>query len=212
MLERRGIISGYEGSKPRRVLVDEAQLDRVLCYARPPPPHSFSIAFPNSKMESEEDAVVRTSDGRGCSWSSRRWSSPSVRRAAAAERQRRSAGQQQSDSVKVGLVTDTGGVDDRGFNQFSIEGLNKAEDELGIETRVYVSNSADDYVPNLTAAVDDGNDLVIAVGFLLAPSTIKVAKAVPGHHVRGRRPLLRRRPATRPARSRRPAQSTTRSA
>jgi S-DNA-T family DNA segregation ATPase FtsK/SpoIIIE len=30
MLERRGIISGYEGSKPRRVLVDEGQLDRVL--------------------------------------------------------------------------------------------------------------------------------------------------------------------------------------
>jgi len=30
MLERRGIISGYEGSKPRRVLVEEAQLDRVL--------------------------------------------------------------------------------------------------------------------------------------------------------------------------------------
>jgi S-DNA-T family DNA segregation ATPase FtsK/SpoIIIE len=30
MLERRGIISGYEGSKPRRVLVDQAQLDRVL--------------------------------------------------------------------------------------------------------------------------------------------------------------------------------------
>ena len=30
MLERRGIISGYEGSKPRRVLVDEGDLDRVL--------------------------------------------------------------------------------------------------------------------------------------------------------------------------------------
>jgi DNA segregation ATPase FtsK/SpoIIIE, S-DNA-T family len=29
MLERRGIISGYEGSKPRRVLVDEAELERV---------------------------------------------------------------------------------------------------------------------------------------------------------------------------------------
>jgi len=29
MLERRGIISGYEGSKPRRVLVDEHQLERV---------------------------------------------------------------------------------------------------------------------------------------------------------------------------------------
>jgi S-DNA-T family DNA segregation ATPase FtsK/SpoIIIE len=30
MLERRGIISGYEGSKPRRVLVDENELERVL--------------------------------------------------------------------------------------------------------------------------------------------------------------------------------------
>jgi S-DNA-T family DNA segregation ATPase FtsK/SpoIIIE len=30
MLERRGIISGYEGSKPRRVLVGEGELDRVL--------------------------------------------------------------------------------------------------------------------------------------------------------------------------------------
>jgi S-DNA-T family DNA segregation ATPase FtsK/SpoIIIE len=30
MLERRGIISGYEGSKPRRVLVGEGDLDRVL--------------------------------------------------------------------------------------------------------------------------------------------------------------------------------------
>ena len=30
MLERRGIISGYEGSKPRRVLVGEAELERAL--------------------------------------------------------------------------------------------------------------------------------------------------------------------------------------
>jgi S-DNA-T family DNA segregation ATPase FtsK/SpoIIIE len=30
MLERRGIISGYEGSKPRRVLIGEGDLDRIL--------------------------------------------------------------------------------------------------------------------------------------------------------------------------------------
>jgi DNA segregation ATPase FtsK/SpoIIIE, S-DNA-T family len=35
MLERRGIISGYEGSKPRRVLVGEAELDRVLADVSP---------------------------------------------------------------------------------------------------------------------------------------------------------------------------------
>ncbi|HYY32996.1 MAG TPA: BMP family ABC transporter substrate-binding protein, partial [Gaiellaceae bacterium] len=81
--------------------------------------------------------------------------------------------------IKVGLVSDTGGVDDRGFNQFSIAGLKRAEKELGVQTRVYVSNSADDYVPNLQAAVQDGNDLVIAVGFLLGPSVVQVAQASP---------------------------------
>ena len=30
MLERRGVISGYEGSKPRQVLIGEADLPRVL--------------------------------------------------------------------------------------------------------------------------------------------------------------------------------------
>jgi S-DNA-T family DNA segregation ATPase FtsK/SpoIIIE len=34
MLERRGIISGYEGSKPRRVLVDEAELERFVSAAQ----------------------------------------------------------------------------------------------------------------------------------------------------------------------------------
>jgi basic membrane protein A len=84
-----------------------------------------------------------------------------------------------SNAIKVGLVTDTGGVDDKGFNQFSIAGLDEAKDKLGVETRVYVSKTADDYQPNLTAASDDGNDLVIAVGFLLAPSVITVAKQYP---------------------------------
>jgi S-DNA-T family DNA segregation ATPase FtsK/SpoIIIE len=30
MLERRGVVSGYEGSKPRQVLITEADLPRVL--------------------------------------------------------------------------------------------------------------------------------------------------------------------------------------
>jgi len=83
------------------------------------------------------------------------------------------------EAIKVGLVTDTGGVDDRGFNQFSIAGLKDAESQLGVQTRIYVSKSADDYLPNLQAAVQDGNDLVIAVGFLLGPSNAQVAQASP---------------------------------
>jgi S-DNA-T family DNA segregation ATPase FtsK/SpoIIIE len=37
MLERRGIISGYEGSKPRQVLVGESDLGRVLAALDAPP-------------------------------------------------------------------------------------------------------------------------------------------------------------------------------
>jgi len=81
--------------------------------------------------------------------------------------------------ISVGLVTDTGGVNDRGFNEFSIAGLDQAADELGVETRVYVSATEDDYLPNLTAAAEDGHDLVIGVGFLLAPSTIQIATEFP---------------------------------
>src|SRR5688500_1837475 len=79
------------------------------------------------------------------------------------------------EAISVGLVSDTGGLDDRGFNEFSINGFERAQEELGVEGRVYTSESADDYLPNLTAAVDDGHDLVIAIGFLIQPSVVEVA-------------------------------------
>jgi S-DNA-T family DNA segregation ATPase FtsK/SpoIIIE len=37
MLERRGVISGYEGSKPRQVLITQADLPRILGSADPAP-------------------------------------------------------------------------------------------------------------------------------------------------------------------------------
>ena len=75
-----------------------------------------------------------------------------------------------------------------------------------------MSKSADDYQPNLTAASDDGNDLVIAVGFLLAPSTIKVAKQYPDISFAGVDHFYGKRAAATAARSRRPARCRTRSA
>jgi basic membrane protein A len=79
------------------------------------------------------------------------------------------------ETISVGMVSDTGGLDDRGFNEFSINGFERAQSELGVDGRVYVSESGDDYLPNLTAAVDDGHDLVIAIGFLIQPSVAEVA-------------------------------------
>jgi S-DNA-T family DNA segregation ATPase FtsK/SpoIIIE len=48
MLERRGIISGYEGSKPRQVLVTEGDLPRVLAAldAAPPSPEASAPELP----------------------------------------------------------------------------------------------------------------------------------------------------------------------
>jgi basic membrane protein A and related proteins len=83
------------------------------------------------------------------------------------------------EKISVGVVSDTGGLNDDGFNEFSINGFERAQSELGVEGRVYTSESADDYLPNLTAAVDDGHDLVIAIGFLIKPAVGEVADASP---------------------------------
>ncbi len=88
-------------------------------------------------------------------------------------------GGEQAEAISVGMVSDTGGLDDRGFNEFSINGFERAQEELGVDGRVYVSESADDYLPNLTAAVDDGHELVVAIGFLIQPAVAEVAKQAP---------------------------------
>ncbi len=82
-------------------------------------------------------------------------------------------------ALRVALVTDIGGLNDRGFNALANKGLERAEDELGIEGRVFISKSASDYVPNLTTAARDGNDLVIGVGFLMGDALSSVAKQFP---------------------------------
>ena len=81
--------------------------------------------------------------------------------------------------IKVGLVTDIGGLNDRSFNALANKGLEDAEKQLGIEGRVLISKSNADYVPNLTTLAQQKYDLVIAVGFLMADATEKVAGKFP---------------------------------
>lgn len=92
-----------------------------------------------------------------------------------------SASTQSSDkpAIKVGLVTDIGGLNDRSFNQLANTGLEQAKSELGIQTRVITSKSNADYVPNLQSLVQQKYDLIIAVGFLMAEATETVAKKFP---------------------------------
>jgi len=82
-------------------------------------------------------------------------------------------------SVKIGLVTDIGGLNDRSFNHLAYLGLQNAEHQLGAQGEVLQSNSDSDYVPNLQTAAAHGDNLVIAVGFLMESAVEKVAKAFP---------------------------------
>jgi len=81
--------------------------------------------------------------------------------------------------IKVGLVTDIGGLNDRSFNHLAYVGLQRAQKELGVKGRVLTSKSAADYVPNLTTLAQQRYDLIIPVGFLMADATAAVAKQVP---------------------------------
>jgi basic membrane protein A len=76
-------------------------------------------------------------------------------------------------------VTDTGGVDDRSFNQTAFAGLEEAADEVGFEPSVLESQSAADYEPNIQAHMDAGCDLIVTVGFLLGDATAAFAEANP---------------------------------
>ncbi len=81
--------------------------------------------------------------------------------------------------IKVGLVTDIGGLNDRSFNALANKGVKDAEAKLGITDRVLLSKSNADYVPNLSTLAQQNYDLVIAVGFLMADATEKVAGKFP---------------------------------
>jgi basic membrane protein A len=83
------------------------------------------------------------------------------------------------EKIKVGLVTDIGGLNDRGFNSLANQGLERAADQLGVETRVLESKSDADYIPNLSQLGDEGYDLVISVGFLMGEATHKAAEEYP---------------------------------
>lgn len=81
--------------------------------------------------------------------------------------------------TRVALVTDIGGLNDKGFNALANKGLEDAKKRLGVQGRVLISRAAGDYVPNLSTAARQGFDLVIANGFLMGDAVAAVAKRFP---------------------------------
>jgi basic membrane protein A len=80
---------------------------------------------------------------------------------------------------KACMVSDSGGFDDKSFNQTSYKGMIDAKKELGIQTNQVESNSNSDYARNIQSMVDAKCNIIVTVGFLLSDDTLAAAKANP---------------------------------
>ena len=81
--------------------------------------------------------------------------------------------------LKIGLVTDIGGLNDRSFNHLAYLGVQEAAKKLGVQTKVLQSKSGSDYIPNLSTLAAEHYDLVIAVGFLMGDAVKAVSAQFP---------------------------------
>jgi len=82
------------------------------------------------------------------------------------------------DSIVATMVTDTAGIGDESFNDLAKEGGDRAVSELGIEFNILESQTAADYVRNLTDAAESSN-ITVGVGFLLQDALTEVAPEYP---------------------------------
>lgn len=82
-------------------------------------------------------------------------------------------------TFQAAFNTDTAGLNDKSFNHLGNLGRLKAQKALGIQTKVYVSASEADYLPNAVAAAQWGAGAVVMNGFLLADATNTAATQFP---------------------------------
>ena len=80
-----------------------------------------------------------------------------------------------SAAIKVGMVTDSGTIDDKSFNQGTWEGLQKAQQEFGADIK-YLQPGGEteaDYLKEIGNLYDAGYKMVITPGYKFATSIYK---------------------------------------
>jgi basic membrane protein A len=89
------------------------------------------------------------------------------------------------DTLKIGLVTDVGEVDDRSFNQSAWEGAQEAAAAAGGSAEYVETKDPADYANNIAQFAENDYDIIITVGFALGEATITAAKNYPDIHFIG---------------------------
>jgi basic membrane protein A len=82
-------------------------------------------------------------------------------------------------AIKVGMVTDTGGIDDKSFNNLSWQGVQQGISQLGVSGKYLESHQQSDYAKNIQQLISENDNLIVTVGFLMGVDTATAAKANP---------------------------------
>lgn len=85
-------------------------------------------------------------------------------------------------SVKIAMITDTGGINDQSFNQSAWEGLQQLTADTGIKTNYIESKQASDFVNNFNTLVDQGNTLCWGIGYACYDGIKQAAQDNPDVH------------------------------
>jgi len=80
------------------------------------------------------------------------------------------------------MVTDTGGINDKSFNQSAWQGMQAAQTDGKAKVSYLPSTTASDYSKNISALEAKKCGLIVTVGFLMADATTAAAKATPTQH------------------------------
>ena len=102
-----------------------------------------------------------------------------VRVCGAARRLRCVRRERRGGQLRIGMVTDVGGLGDRSFNDSAYGGLQRAKKELHVEMTVLQSRSAADYQANMTVLANKEYDEIFAIGFLMARTSRRLRSAIP---------------------------------
>src|SRR6516164_9452873 len=90
------------------------------------------------------------------------------------------AGASTTGSFKACMVTDTGGINDKSFNQAIYQGiLAAAAANPKITTKYLLSTTTADYASNITAFLNQKCGIIVTNGFLMGAATQTAAKANP---------------------------------
>jgi basic membrane protein A len=84
--------------------------------------------------------------------------------------------------LSYAMVTDEAGLGDQGFNDAAWSGMERSKTDFGAEIKVVESREQAQYVPNFSTLAEQGEDLVVGVGFLLRDAMEEVAPQFPDTH------------------------------